>query len=88
MPRSSPVNVGSSAMNAVTWVSANTNTRSKKSSSGETRASASAARMIACERAGAAAPGVADHRPKRPRGKEGREGSGTARRLSDAYWSS
>src|SRR5215207_972559 len=41
-----PANVGSSAMNAVTCVSANTKTRSKNSSSGDTRASASAGRTI------------------------------------------
>ena len=37
MPRSSPSQVGSAAINAVTWVSANTKTRSKNSSSAVTR---------------------------------------------------
>ena len=44
-PRPSCEKVGSSARNAVTWVSANTKTRSKNSSSGETLASRGSARI-------------------------------------------
>ena len=40
MARARPSHVGSFAMNCVTCVIANTNTRSKKSSSGPTRSSA------------------------------------------------
>src|SRR5262249_28227102 len=40
-PSKSPVHDGSCAMNPVTWVIAKTKTRSKKSSSGETRCSTS-----------------------------------------------
>ena len=53
-PRSRPCQVRLSAMNAVTWVSAKTNTRSKNSSSGLTVACSESARIllrrVACTR--------------------------------------
>ena len=52
-PRSRPCQLSSSAMYAVTWVSANTNTRSKKSSSGLTAACCRSGRILlwdACTR--------------------------------------
>src|SRR5829696_6635059 len=47
-PRPSWANVGSSARNDVTWVSAKTKTRSKNSSSGDTVASRGSARTSRC----------------------------------------
>ena len=65
MPFASPSHVGWSAISAVHCVSASTNTRSKNSSSGVTRASSRSAALIRRGRLGAVAaiPGSCQAQP-------------------------